>query len=126
MSIRSLRPRSNGPWRRACAAVGVFVMTLAPLPAAAQSKPGAVVFFAGLGPELIQYDVDVKRAKLTKRGSVMLPANVQEGHLMALHAICRAFDAEVSRRRAAEATAGATSAGPGRKASPRSTDRRRH
>lgn len=55
-----------------------------------------------------------------------LPANVQEGHLMALHAICRAFDAEVSRRRAAEATAGVTSAGPGRKASPRSTDRRRH
>jgi D-sedoheptulose 7-phosphate isomerase len=26
-----------------------------------------------------------------------LPANVQEGHLMALHAICRAFDAEVAR-----------------------------
>jgi D-sedoheptulose 7-phosphate isomerase len=26
-----------------------------------------------------------------------LPANVQEGHLMALHALCRAFDAEVAR-----------------------------
>lgn len=53
-----------------------------------------------------------------------LPANVQEGHLMALHAICRAFDAEVARRRAAEAATGLTTAGSGRTASPRSTDRR--
>lgn len=28
-------------------------------------------------------------------------ANVQEGHLIALHSICRSFDAEVSRRRSA-------------------------
>ena len=78
MNIQSLRPRSNRPWRRACAAVGVFMMTLGLVALSAQSKPGAVVLFAGLGPELIQYDVDVDRATLTKRGSVMLPANVQE------------------------------------------------
>jgi 6-phosphogluconolactonase len=78
MSIRSLRPRSNRPWQRACAAFGVFMMILAPLPSSAQSKPGKVVVYAGLGSELIQYDVDVEHATLTKRGSVMLPANVQE------------------------------------------------
>jgi hypothetical protein len=49
-------------------------MTLAPLPASAQSAPGKVVLYAGLGSELIQYDVDVERATLTKRGSVTLPA----------------------------------------------------
>jgi len=54
------------------------MMTLAPLLLSAQSKPVAVVLFAGLGSELIQYDVDVEHATLTKRGSVMLPANVQE------------------------------------------------
>jgi 6-phosphogluconolactonase len=79
MSIESLRPRPNRPGQRACAAaVGVFMMILAPLALSAQSKPGAVVLFAGLGSELIQYDVDVDRATLTRRGSVTMPANVQE------------------------------------------------
>ena len=78
MSMPSLRPRSIRPWQRACAAVAVFTMALAPLALSAQSKPGAVVLFAGLGAELIQYDVDVEHATLTKRGSLMLPANVQE------------------------------------------------
>lgn len=39
--------------------------------------PGRVVLYAGLGPELIQYDVDVENAALIKRGSVELPGNVQ-------------------------------------------------
>jgi 6-phosphogluconolactonase len=78
MSIRSRRPRSTPPWRRACAAFGVFMVILAPLSTSAQSKPGKVLFYAGLGSELIQYDADVEHATLTKRGSVMLPANVQE------------------------------------------------
>jgi hypothetical protein len=77
MSIRSLCYRSNRPWR-ACAAFGVVMVILAPLTASAQSKPGKVVVYAGLGSELIQYDVDVEHATLTKRGSVMMPANVQE------------------------------------------------
>ena len=78
MSIRSRRPRSTRPWQWACAAFGVFMMIFAPLTTSAQSKPGKVVVYAGLGSELIQYDVDVEHATLTKRGSVMMPANVQE------------------------------------------------
>src|SRR6186997_1360105 len=78
MSIRSLRPRSSRSWRRACAVFGVLMVILAPRTASAQSKPGKVVVYASLGSELIQYDVDVEHATLTKRGSVMLPANVQE------------------------------------------------
>jgi 6-phosphogluconolactonase (cycloisomerase 2 family) len=45
----------------------------------AQAKPGKVALYAALGAELIHYDVDVERAALTRRASVMLPANVQEG-----------------------------------------------
>jgi hypothetical protein len=54
------------------------MVILAPLTTSAQPKPGKVMVYAGLGSELIQYDVDVEHATLTKRGSVMLPANVQE------------------------------------------------
>ena len=36
-----------------------------------------VVLYASVGPELAQYDVDIDKATLTKRGSVMLPANIQ-------------------------------------------------
>lgn len=38
---------------------------------------GKVVVYAAVGPELTQYDVDVKDATLVKRGSVTLPDNVQ-------------------------------------------------
>ena len=38
---------------------------------------GRVVLYAGVGPELMQYDVDVENAALIKRGSVLLPGNVQ-------------------------------------------------
>lgn len=39
---------------------------------------GKVALYAAVGPELTQYDVDVGAATLTKRGSLTLPANVQE------------------------------------------------
>ena len=42
------------------------------------SSPDNVVLYASVGPELTQYDVDVQHATLIKRGSVTLPANVQE------------------------------------------------
>jgi len=45
------------------------------------SKPsgsGKVVLYAAVGAELTQYDVNVDGAALVKRGSLTLPANVQE------------------------------------------------
>ena len=36
-----------------------------------------VALYASVGPELWQYDVDVERATLTRRGSVRVPANIQ-------------------------------------------------
>jgi len=42
------------------------------------SQSGKVVLYAAVGAELTQYDVDVDGAALVKRGSVTLPANVQE------------------------------------------------
>jgi 6-phosphogluconolactonase len=42
------------------------------------SASGKVVLYAAVGPELTQYDVDVDAATLTRRGSLTLPANVQE------------------------------------------------
>ena len=39
---------------------------------------GRVVLYAAVGAELTQYDVDVDSATLVKRGSITLPANVQE------------------------------------------------
>ncbi|HXP81843.1 MAG TPA: beta-propeller fold lactonase family protein [Verrucomicrobiae bacterium] len=42
------------------------------------SQSGKVVLYAAVGAELTQYDVDVDGAALVKRGSLTLPANVQE------------------------------------------------
>jgi 6-phosphogluconolactonase len=42
------------------------------------SGSGKVVLYAAVGAELTQYDVDVDGAALVKRGSITLPANVQE------------------------------------------------
>jgi 6-phosphogluconolactonase len=54
--------------------------TVAGRPAAAgkASASGRVVLYAAVGAELTQYDVDVDAATLVKRGSVRLPASVQE------------------------------------------------
>ena len=46
---------------------------------------GRSVLYAANGPELIQYDVDVEKATLTKRDSVMLPQLVQEAWLHPSH-----------------------------------------
>jgi 6-phosphogluconolactonase len=43
------------------------------------TRPGKVVLYAAAGPELVQYDVDMATAALTKRATVKLPAPVQEG-----------------------------------------------
>src|SRR5580658_11069954 len=40
--------------------------------------PGRTVLYAAVGAELTQYDLDRGNAALIRRGSVMLPANVQE------------------------------------------------
>jgi 6-phosphogluconolactonase len=40
-----------------------------------------VVFYAAIGAELTQYDVDIDTATLTKRGSITLPGAVTEGAL---------------------------------------------
>jgi 6-phosphogluconolactonase len=42
------------------------------------SASGRVVLYAAVGAEVTQYDVDVDTATLVKRGSITLPANVQE------------------------------------------------
>jgi 6-phosphogluconolactonase len=42
------------------------------------SGSGKVVLYAAVGAELTQYEVDVDGAALVKRGSLTLPANVQE------------------------------------------------
>lgn len=42
------------------------------------SASARVVLYTAVGAELTQYDVDVQTATLVKRGSITLPANVQE------------------------------------------------
>src|SRR5271169_2194802 len=39
--------------------------------------PAKTVYYASVGPALTLYDIDADTASLTKRGSVMLPANIQ-------------------------------------------------
>lgn len=65
-------------------ALAIFLL-LAPRAAKSQSTsasaPGKVELYAAVGAELTQYDVDVDGAILIKRGSITLPANVQEAAL---------------------------------------------
>jgi 6-phosphogluconolactonase len=42
------------------------------------AAPGKTVLYAAVGAELTEYDIDAANAALIKRGSVTLPANVQE------------------------------------------------
>lgn len=65
-----------------------FLATFAPAVLAGQTvearkapAPGRTVLYAAVGAELTQYDLDRDSAALNKRGSVMLPANVQEAWL---------------------------------------------
>ena len=73
------------PWQRgrfkraALAALSVFIAPFGQAQTPSQpSKPTRVALYASVGPELTDYDVDVQHATLIKRGSVTLPANVQE------------------------------------------------
>ena len=43
--------------------------------------PGKTVLYAAVGPDLLQYDLDRDNGALILRGSVTLPANIQEGWL---------------------------------------------
>ena len=49
----------------------------APRAAWSQAVTGKTVYYAGVGPELSLYDVDINEAALHKRATVPLPANVQ-------------------------------------------------
>lgn len=49
-----------------------------PKSTSAGTSSGKVALYASVGPALTHYDVDVEGAALVKRGSVMLPTNVQE------------------------------------------------
>ena len=71
---------SPGFRRAVVATLGILMATIAQSspPSAQSSGPHRVVLYASVGPELTQYDVDVEHATLTTRGSVTLPANVQE------------------------------------------------
>ena len=65
--------------RAAFAALSIFMPAVAQAQTAEQpSRPNRVALYASIGPELTYYDVDVQHATLIKRGSVTLPANVQE------------------------------------------------
>src|SRR5215210_7812075 len=50
---------------------------VAPQFAAAAQSTQKVALYANVGNELIQFDVDVDKAELVRKGSVKLPASVQ-------------------------------------------------
>jgi 6-phosphogluconolactonase len=57
----------------------VISIDVAPLAqTTAKPDPPSTVVLAAVGPDLTQYDLDISRATLEKRGTVTLPANVQE------------------------------------------------
>ena len=60
------------------ATIGQTQTNLESKSASKTSGSGKVVLYAAVGAELTQYDVDLDGATLGKRGSVTLPANVQE------------------------------------------------
>ena len=65
---------SHGAW------LPVLLLALVTGPAANAQKrpPGRTVLYAAAGADLIEYEVDTENGTLTQRGSVTLPANVQE------------------------------------------------
>jgi 6-phosphogluconolactonase len=58
--------------------IGQAQTSLEGKPGGKPSGSGKVVLYAAVGPDLTQYDVDVDGAALVKRGTLALPANVQE------------------------------------------------
>jgi 6-phosphogluconolactonase len=81
-------PSTTRHWRLSMfkvAALSLLVTGIGQTQTSLESKPsgkasgsGKVVLYAAVGAELTQYDVDVDGAALVKRGSLTLPANVQE------------------------------------------------
>jgi 6-phosphogluconolactonase (cycloisomerase 2 family) len=61
-----------------------LVFLLAALaPSLIGQSPRKTVLYAAVGADITQYDLDPKKATLTRRGSVTLPANVQEACVLA-------------------------------------------
>ena len=73
-----LRPLKIAAFALLAAAIGQTQTNLDNKSSSKTSGMGKVALYAAVGPELTQYDVDVDAATLTKRGSLTLPANVQE------------------------------------------------
>jgi 6-phosphogluconolactonase (cycloisomerase 2 family) len=81
-------PSTIRGWRQYLLNIAAFTLLVAGIghtqtsieskPAGKTSGSGKVVLYAAVGAELTQYDVDVESAALVKRGSLTLPANVQE------------------------------------------------
>lgn len=65
-------------WARLLAVPVLLTFPGIPANAQPQSAPKRTVLYAAVGAELIQYDVDTENGALTPRGSITLPANVQE------------------------------------------------
>jgi 6-phosphogluconolactonase len=60
------------------AGIGQAQSSLESKPSGKTTGTGKVALYAAVGVELTQYDVDIDGAALVKRGSLTLPANVQE------------------------------------------------
>ncbi len=60
------------------AGIGQAQSSLESKPSGKTTGSGKVALYAAVGVELTQYDVDIDGAALVKRGSLTLPANVQE------------------------------------------------
>jgi 6-phosphogluconolactonase len=72
---RMRKPITAGRFRRQASAA--LLILIAAFGQAASPLSGKVALYASVGQELIQYDVDVENATLTRRASVELPENVQ-------------------------------------------------
>lgn len=61
-----------------CTLLAVSLLAVSLGPAQTQTPPsGKVALYAGVGPDLTHYEVDIKTATLLKRRAVTLPGNIQ-------------------------------------------------
>ena len=63
----------------------IFIVGVGILPAFAQvacTTRAKTELYAAIGPELVQYDLDLNAATLTKRSSVNVPEDIQEGAVL--------------------------------------------
>ena len=79
--MKLLVPFSDSPFGR----LGLLAFLFSLAPAVSAAQPGRAVLYAAVGAELTQYDLDRDNAALIQRGSVTLPANVQEAWLHPSH-----------------------------------------